>query len=274
MADRILFLGTGGGREATGKQTRATGGIVIEAGINQFMIDAGPGALAKAKEYGVNPRANTAIIVTHTHLSHANDINAIIDATTLGGQDRNAVILCSKSTIEGTEKLKPLLVEDYKNQLEKVIVLEPGKRIAINAVELHSTKTKHSDETCVGLKIYAQNYTIGYTSDTEYSQEIAEQYKDADILIINMKEPLGEKKENNMNGDDAIAMINLINPKLTILTHFGKNVPDPVIEAREIQRRVKYQVIAAKDGVAVNPLGFTKTTKQTRWHQFSEKQAN
>ncbi len=271
MVDRILFLGTAGSKEAVGKQLKGSGGIVIESGMNQFMIDPGPGCLAKARSFGINPRANTAIIVTHTHLGHCNDLNALIDATTLGGEDRHAVLLCSKSVIEGTENLKPLLLEEYKEQLERAIVLEPGKKVGINEVEIVSTKTKHSDETCIGFKVYAQNYTIGYTSDTQFLKEVAEQYNDVDVLIVNMKEPLMGKNKDCLNGEDVVKILEVIEPKLTVLTHFGTKVlMDPIQQAREIQRSTKCQVVAAKDGMAINPTGFARSMRQQKLKQFSE----
>ncbi|MDP6600597.1 MAG: MBL fold metallo-hydrolase, partial [Candidatus Woesearchaeota archaeon] len=87
IASSIIFLGTGGDSYVVGKQLRASGGIILQINDDQYHIDPGPGALVMAKETGVNLRANTALFVTHNHLNHCNDINAVIDAMTYGGFD-------------------------------------------------------------------------------------------------------------------------------------------------------------------------------------------
>jgi phosphoribosyl 1,2-cyclic phosphodiesterase len=273
MVDRLLFLGTAGSKESVGKQLRSSGGIVLQSGSNQFFIDPGPGALVLAKALGVNPRANTAILVSHCHLNHCNDINALLDATTLGGEDKHAVMLCSKSVVEGTDKLKPILIDNYKNQLEKVIALEPGKKVGINEVELVATKTKHDDPTCIGFKFYASGYSIGYASDTQFSREIADQYNDVDILVLNVKEPFNGKNNDCLNCDDAVKFLEKNSSlKLAIITHFGSRMIDSntLDMAREIQRRANVQVISAKDGFSVEPSGFASSVRQQKLKSFSE----
>ena len=81
--DRIVFLGTSGDSSVTAKQQRASGGFVLQIGELQFHIDPGPGALVRAKEFGINARATSAVLVTNNHLNHAHDVNAVVDAITL-----------------------------------------------------------------------------------------------------------------------------------------------------------------------------------------------
>ena len=62
----------------------------MQFGENQFHIDPGPGSLVMAKNCGVNLRANTALLISHNHLNHANDVNAVISAMTYDGFDKKA----------------------------------------------------------------------------------------------------------------------------------------------------------------------------------------
>ena len=75
----IIFLGTAGSSAVVGKQLRASGGIILQVEELQFHLDPGPGALAKAKEFGVNLHHNTAILVSHNHINHCNDVNVVIN---------------------------------------------------------------------------------------------------------------------------------------------------------------------------------------------------
>src|SRR3989344_5577259 len=117
--DRIVFLGTAGDSSVTSKQLRASGGIIIQIDDLQFHIDPGPGSLVRAKEFSINPRATSAILVTHNHLNHANDVNAIIDAMTLGGFDRKGVLIANQSTINGDKMYPPALSAFHQSCIER-----------------------------------------------------------------------------------------------------------------------------------------------------------
>src|SRR3989338_5993930 len=135
MEPKIIFLGTGGDSLVTARQMRACGGIVIQVEGYQFFLDPGPGALAKAAEFGVNVRDTTAILASHNHLRHANDVNALISAMTYSGLDKKGVLICNKTVFSGNEKEQPLLQNFYKECLERNIILEPGKRVGIENIE-------------------------------------------------------------------------------------------------------------------------------------------
>lgn len=274
MADKIIFLGTGGTREAIARQALASGGIIIQAGDNQLHINPGPGSTVRAKELGINLRETTSLLVTNNSLVHANDVNAVIDAITHAGQDPKSVLLCSESVINGTEEQEPTLKKSHVKYVERAIMLHPGQKVGINELEIHTTKTvNEEDETSFGLKIYTPSFTIGYTSDTRYFEGIEEEYEDADILIINVQEPLGEEPGNGLNIDEVIKIAAKIKPTLTILTGFGSKIikADLLAQAREAQKGTGCQVMAAKDGLTISPTGFTpKSKQQTTLEKFEE----
>jgi len=62
-----------------------------------------------------------------------------------------------------------------------------------------------------------------------------------------------------------VKIIEEAKPKLTIIQHFSKKMIDaePMAEAREIQKRARQQVIAAKDGLIINPVSFSAKGRQT-----------
>ena len=186
-----------------------------------------------AKNCGVNLRANTALLVSHNHLNHANDVNAVISAMTYNGFDKKGVLVANNTAINGSEKSKPYLRDFYKGCLERYIVLEEGQHVGINEVEIEALKTKHS-EKAIGFKFFTPLYTLAYSSDTKYSVEILEEYKNSNILILNV--PFLKKEQESLSKEDAIKIINEVKPKLTIITHFGIDFlrADPLYEIRDI----------------------------------------
>lgn len=264
MGDNIIFLGTAGDSIIYSKQFRASGGIVIKTDNNQLHIDPGPGCLVRAMQTKVNIRETTGILVSNYSILRSNDLNALISGMTYSGLDHKGVVAAHKSIIEGTEGLKPLIREECFNYVEKAIALETGKKVGINDSEIFATKTFNSE--AIGFKITTSGFILGYTSDTEFRAELAEEFEDVNILIINCKNPEGFKEKGSMNTTDIIKLLEKIKPELTVITGFGIKMieHDPINEARKIQKATGCQVMAAKDGLIINPTSYSAKNKQSR----------
>jgi len=271
MQSNIIFLGTAGDVFVVGKQLRGSGGVILQMGEMQFHIDPGPGSLVRAVQNGVNLRANTAIFATCNHINHSNDINAVINAMTYGGFDKRGILVASNSVVNGEGSY---LTEFHKKCLEKIIVLKAGQRIGVEDIEILALPANHSDPDTIGLKFITEDFTLTYSSDTSYSKEIIKEYKGTDILILNVVLPGKEKNESQLNSEDAIRIIKEINPKLTIITHFGLKMikADPLYEAREIQKQTGCQVICAKDGMVLSPKSYAAESHQKRLSSVLQKE--
>ena len=264
MEPKIIFLGVAGDHYVAGKQARGSGGIVVRTDDMQFHIDPGPGTLVRNRQYSINARENTAILVSHSHINHCNDINVLIAATTGNGLDHISVLIVAKSLLQGINGQVPFLTDFHKGCVERVIGAEPGNKIGINKVEIHALKTKHSDPFAVGYKFITPKYSFAYTGDTQYFDELKVMYKNLDILILNVQEPFGRKFGGRLSADDAVAILKKAKPRLAIITHFGVKMinTDPISVAREIQKRSFVQTMAAKDGMCINPLSCSVAMRQ------------
>jgi ribonuclease BN (tRNA processing enzyme) len=254
----ITFLGTGQGSFVVGRNILSSGGIVLQVDENQFHIDPGPNSLKNAAQNQINLRATTALLVSHSHLNHSNDINAVIDAMTYSGFDKKGVLVANKTTINPIEEQKTPLTPYYRDFLERFIVLEAGQRVGINEVEVLALKTKHSEQA-IGFKFFTPYFTLAYSSDTKYFPELIEEYKNSNILILNVPYIKKEDAKNNLCIEDAIKIIKEVSPRLAIIQHFGIDIvkSDPMYQIREIQKATGVQTIAAKDGMVINPLSYS-----------------
>ena len=255
MIPQIIFLGTAGDSYVYGRQMRMSGGFVLKIGRYQFMVDPGPGALMRANLCGVNVRETTAVIATHPHVNHSSDINAILGAMTYNGMDRLGVVIANKTVVEGGDGYLPVISDFHKGCVERVIGIEAGQMVGIENMEVMALKAIHDDSMAIGLKFVTPEFVLCYTGDTGYSDDLLEQYKDCDILVLNTVYPSGEISKMNLSSDDAIKIINAVKPKLAIITHFGKSMmnADPLIEARKIKKETGVQVLAATDGLVISP---------------------
>lgn len=264
MGSQIIFLGTAGDHFVVGKQNRASGGIVIKSEDFQFHLDPGPGTLTTAKHFGVNLRETTALFVSHAHLGHSNDMNAVISAMTHNGIDKYGVLVTNETVINGTENIKPLLTNFHKNCVEKIITPKPGQKIGIGHIEIHALHAFHDDPNTIGFKFFTPNFILSYSSDTKYSKDLVEEYKGSDIIILNTPYPFETEKRDQLDSDAVVKILQKTKPRLAIITHFGKRMfnADPLCEAREIQKKSGVQVISAKDGMVINPSSYSAHLRQ------------
>ncbi len=261
MNKGIYFLGTAGDAAVFGKQSRASGGIVLKTEENQFHINPGPGSLVMYKQLQLNPRETNAVFLTSQNVLEANDANALIEAMTLDGLDKKGVLVSFRSEQE-------FVTEYHKNLVERFINLEPGMRIAINDIEVRPTPS--SDGESCGYVFYAPEYVLGFTGTTAYKEKLGNEFKDVSILIINCKNPGDTEEKNALNIDDAKKLIAESKPNLAILTGFGEKLlkEDIIDQAREVQKATGVQTVAATDGLHINPQNYSQGYRQKRLDTF------
>lgn len=269
MNPKIIFLGTAGESLVYGKQIRTSGGIVLQMDDLQFLIDPGPGAITMAAHFGINLRNNSAIFVSHNHINHCNDVNAVIGAMTYEGMDKKGVLVTNKTAYNGNDDMEPMINGFSKGLVEKSIIVEKGDKLAIGDVEVKVLNAKHDDKNTVGFRFFGSRFNVVYSSDTQYFKELGEDYKGCDILILNVVHPFNEKGKQ-LSSDDAIKVINKVKPKVVIITHFGIKMlkADPLYEAREIQKQTGIQIIAAKDGMVINPISYSTGLRQKTLNMY------
>lgn len=244
----ITFLGTGGDAYVVGKQLRGAGGIIVELSGDQFHLDPGPGALPAAKEHGIDVRRNVAVLVSHAHLNHAHDLNAVLSAMTYGGLDPHGVVLASKSAVE--QRLHPHQAE----AAEKVISLEDVPRVGINDVNIAVTPARHSDEDAAGFILSNDRESVGYTGDTGLCDEVVEAYSGVDTLIVCMQRTDEDADEHHLSPVDVVALAQRAKPTTLILTHFSQQLLKQNVRSvgRSISQQVDCHVVVASDGGSID----------------------
>ncbi len=248
---RIFFLGSGGGRWNTIAQHRATGGFRIELEKEQVHVDPGPGAIVKCREFGINARKTSVVACTHCHLDHYNDLEIVVEAMSMG-EEKKGILLGSRSVLEGFEKFEPAVSAYHKGLPKRVEVLEAGKKIMLEECGITPTRTKHEDPTCCGLRFSTKFGDISCVSDTEYFEGLAEEHKNARMLIVNLMRPDSDRIPGHLCTEDVIKLVREAKPETVILQHFGIKMifANPQIQARRVEKETGVRVIAAADGMA------------------------
>lgn len=248
----IKFLGTAGARFVVAKQLRASGGVYIFAKGQSIIMDPGPGTLVKCStsKPPIDVSKLSAIILTHAHIDHSNDTNILIDAMTAGGLEKKGFLFAPRQCLEGENAVVLGYLRDF---LEKIIILEARKHYRIGELRFStSLKHQHSVET-YGIKFDLDGRLVSFLVDTKYFPELQEDYRNSDILVINVvrNTPFEGNDILHLSLEDAKEIIAAIRPRKAILTHFGMTMlrAKPWELAKDLTRELGVEVIAASDGM-------------------------
>lgn len=249
-ADFVKFLGTAGARFVMIKQLRASGGLWINAGGANILVDPGPGSIVRCAKCRpkLNPSLLDAIILTHKHLDHSNDINVMIEAMTEGGFKKRGIVFCPKDAVNAD----PVIFNYAKQLPEKIEILKPLSHYKVNSFEFEtSMRHQHPVET-YGIKFKIKNTGIALLTDTKYFKELGDFYE-TDILIIGVVFKDVRPEVEHLCLGDAQVLIRDIKPKKAILTHFGMTMlaSKPKNLAQVLTEKLGIEVVSAYDGMCL-----------------------
>jgi len=246
-----MFLGTGGGRFATFRQVRATGGLWFQTPSGGFHLDPGPGALIRVLKAGLEPRNLNAIILSHRHLDHCADVNVMIEAMTNGGFERRGTLYAPSDALEGDD---PVVLRYCRKYLEDIRSLCVGAPLTI------------ADFTITPIASYPHGGVETFRFVVEFGGRRIALFVDgagfhgaqfasgADVLIayVVMKDPNPEIDHFSLV--EVQELVRLTRPKSLILTHFGMNFirQKPWDIAANLTQSWGLPVIAAWDNMAIN----------------------
>ncbi|OQB14680.1 MAG: ribonuclease Z [Candidatus Omnitrophica bacterium ADurb.Bin205] len=249
--DFIKFLGTAGARFVMIDQLRASGGIWISYQGSNVLIDPGPGSIVRcaASRPRLNPANLNAIILTHKHLDHANDINVMIEGMTEGGFKRRGIVFCPGDCLSQDS----IILKYVRNFPEGIKILRPMGRHKVGGFSFQSSMLHlHTAET-YGLKFRLNNISYAFLADTRYFDKLEDFYK-SDILTISVVFSDPRPGIDHLCLADAEKIIKAIRPKRAILTHFGVSMlkANPNLLAKGLSRKTGIRVEAAYDGMVIN----------------------
>jgi phosphoribosyl 1,2-cyclic phosphodiesterase len=246
----IKFLGTAGARFVMIRQLRASGGLWLKSGEENILIDPGPGSIVRcaASRPKLDPTNLNAVILTHRHLDHSNDINVMIEAMTEGGFKKRGVVFVPADAL-GDDTV---ILKHAMGYVGKIETLEPGKTYQVGNFSFETTpRLRHPCET-YGLKFMMDKTRVALLTDTEYFPEL-KNYFQCDCLIINVVFFEPRPGVQHLSFSDVKTIVKELAPKKVILTHFGMTMlkARPHELARSLSWETGISVEAARDGMTV-----------------------
>ncbi len=247
--DKITFPGTAGARVMVANQILSSGGLWLELGGVEILLDPGPGTLVRAARRKLRASRLEGIILSHRHLDHSADVNIMIEAMTDGGLKRRGTLFAHRDALEED----PVVLHYLRPCLQRIEILEEGKSYSTGEVSFSTPIKHHHAVETYGVVFETPGHTISCIVDTSFFGDLCQYYK-GDLLILNVVrlEPGGPC--DHLSAPEAGEIIKELKPKVAILSHFGMTMwrAKPWEVATRISEETGVRVIAARDGMTFN----------------------
>lgn len=250
----IVFLGTGGGRINLIKQVRLTGGFRINSSSGNIHVDPGPGALLNSNKFRQDPLRLDAVIVSHNHVDHSNDAMVMCEGMSGYALKTRGILIGSGHVIDGDSKGDRAIDLFHQKHMETVYSARYGERkkfkTKVGEFEIEIIEVDHDEPTSFGFKLFIEGKVIGYTSDTNYFDELGGRFRGCDFLIVNCLKPSSDGIPDHLETKHVIELLKTAKPKTCIISHFGLKMlrVGPGREAAKIEEATGVKTIAARDG--------------------------
>ena len=196
---------------------------------------------------------------------NAGDIKSVLEGRASGGliiEGENTIIIdpgigfIVKANIKNVDTI--LCSEDnplYNNDQKILEQIYNTK----NLEDIQIIDTKNAK----AFLIKTNKFILGYIAKAQLTKKIAEEFKDANILIIH-----ATQEKEYLKIEDMINIIEYVNPELVILTGFSHNI-DPLEFSRHVKKelqkykqQLKTQIIPAREQTSINTDAYNIKLKQ------------
>ena len=228
---KITFLGTGTsqGIPVIGsdhpvsfskdlKDKRLRSSILIEYNNLHFTIDCGPDF--RQQMLRANCKKLDAIIFTHEHADHTTGID---DVRPFFFRQGKIPIFLNKRVLESLNKRFAYIFDPsqkYPGAPDfEVNIINKDEKFKISDLTIIPVESLHLRLPVLGFRI--KNFAYLTDVKTISDQEL-QKLKGLDTLVINALR--FEPHPSHLNVDEALEIINMINPKKTLFTHISHNM--------------------------------------------------
>jgi len=274
---KIIVLGSG---TAAPRLSRNMASYLFEMNNKKILFDSGPGTIRQLLKLKISLLDIDHIFYTHFHNDHINDLPAIIWSNNYGMARKKPLNLYGP---KGFKKYFDILMKKILNpkKLNYIINVMEMKNSSIinipiteknnnkntlniinysmkklngklkddnkNRIIIKSIKSKHTDSS-VSYRIEHDNKSIVYCGDTDYSNEIIEISRNADVLILECSFPY--KAEGHLTPSLCGEIAAKANAKKLVLTHFYPECDLADVKG-QCKKEYRGKITLAKDFMAI-----------------------
>jgi len=240
----VRFVGSG---DSFGSGGRFQTCILVDGDGTRFAIDFGTSSLIALNQQGIEHNSIDAILLTHLHGDHCGGVpfmlmDAMLGArrsrplTIAGPHDTRArMAVIAEALFPGSEVMVPKFPLDY-------VEMEVGHTNAVRNLRVTPYAAKHTRQTNpTFLRVEVGDKVIAYTGDGEWTDEMAEMGRGADLVVAECyyyEKPI----KWHLNYPALVEHVRNFGAKRVILTHMSREM---LLHAKDVPEE------SAHDGMVV-----------------------
>jgi ribonuclease BN (tRNA processing enzyme) len=253
---RLIVLGSG---TAVPHALRASSSHWLETRGGSVMLDCSAPAVHRAAQEGCDWANLDAVWISHFHLDHVGGLAPLLFGTKHAPQTRQRRKPLNIYGPLGLEKLfrafdeandYELLKQPFPTEIREVSPREVFEMLPGLRAETFSTP--HTSESlAVRLTETETNSSLVYTSDTGYTDALAEFARGVDLFLMECSFPRDKPVETHLELADAMRLARLASPRRAMLSHLYPEWDgvDLVAKARKLWDG---ETIEARDGLRLD----------------------
>jgi ribonuclease BN (tRNA processing enzyme) len=239
---------------------RASAAFWLQTEAGSILLDCSADAPHRMAQENLDWANLDAIWISHLHLDHCGGLAPFLFgikwARGIGRRTKPLKIF----GCEGIEKLLKAIddVHQYKLfeqpfpiEIHEIQPLPEAREFDLLAgLQIQTISTPHRAESLATRITDGTGATIVYTSDTGYSDDVAEFARAADLLVLECSFYRDKPTPKHLELADAMRIAELAQPKQLLLTHLYPEWDEVDLE-REARRLWSGKTMAAQDGLRV-----------------------
>ena len=223
---RITVLGSG---DAFGTGGRFNTCILAEHDKGAFLIDCGASSLVAIRKFGIDPNRIDSIFVSHLHGDHFGGVPFfLLDAQFYSRRVTPLALVgppgFEKRLTEAMEVFFPGSSKTAPKFARSLVEIEPGRQHAFGSVLVEPFLVAHEcGAPPFALRFRCDEKVVAYSGDTEWTENLVEAAKDADLFLaecLTFDRPI----KFHMNFKTLMDNRQRLGAKRILLTHMGPDM--------------------------------------------------
>jgi len=247
---KLTILGSG---TAAPSLERSNAAYLLEIDRFKFLLDSGAGTIRRLLEVKADLFDIDYIFYTHLHNDHINDLGAIIWSNNYGLKRKKSLNLYGPKGLKKYYKiLVNKLLKPHKIYFDVNIQELKNSHFNIGGITINTHKIRHSSTTkSVAYRFEFKGKSFVYTGDAEYTNDVTEIAKNANVLLTECSLPDDKKEEGHLTPSLAGKIAAKAGVNHLILTHFYPEVLKTNIK-RQCRKFFDGKISLAMDKLVIN----------------------
>lgn len=240
---------------------RSSCAVLMEIGATHLLFDSGPGTMRRLLEADTDIFELDYILYSHFHPDHSAELVPLIFATKYPDGSRRQsplTVIGGKGLLHFFAGLKAVYGNWIELDDEKLRFLEldnsSGESRNFSSFTIRSAPVVHNPESIAYRVTSADGSSVVYSGDTDYSENLIELAKYADLLICESAVPDHKQVRGHLTPSVAGEIASRANVRKLVLTHFYPDCENVDIE-QECRKTYSGPLLMAEDLMRINVIG-------------------